>query len=440
MSILEVSNLRVRFETHHGIVRAVDGVSFTLEAGETLGLVGESGSGKSVTNLALMGLVPSPPGVVESEGILLDGRNLSIMSERELRKVRGNEISMIFQDPMTSLNPYLTVGQQLVEVLEIHKKARGRKARKRCVASLADVGIPEPERRLEQYPHELSGGMRQRVMIAMALLCEPKVLLADEPTTALDVTIQAQILDLMTSLQERHGTAIILVTHDLGVVAGMSDRVHVMYAGRLVETGSTMDLFARPAHPYTRGLLESVPRLVGDTDEALQSIPGQPPDLADLPPGCAFLERCDVAVEQCAAAVPELERTRDREAQARRQAACFVVPQEEPGALEETVALGVPGVLKTDVHETVNLTPSDSARAWIDLRRSTRGEAGPEDPTPEPDSEAEHDGELDEALDPGASVVDPEPAPTSPEPETATQDAGDDGEPRREAEGEGNPT
>ncbi|MEM6675752.1 MAG: ABC transporter ATP-binding protein, partial [Planctomycetota bacterium] len=249
MKLLDVQNLRVRFETHHGVVRAVDGVSFQLEEGETLGLVGESGSGKSVTNLALMGLVPQPPGVVEADAMLFGGRDLLRMTEREFRQVRGNEISMIFQDPMTSLNPLLTVGRQLTEVIEVHEKVTRKDARRRAAAGLADVGIPEPWRRLDQYPHELSGGMRQRVMIAMGLLCRPKILLADEPTTALDVTIQAQILELMQRLQHNHGTAIVLVTHDLGVVAGMSDRVNVMYAGRIVEASAAEPLFDAPMHP-----------------------------------------------------------------------------------------------------------------------------------------------------------------------------------------------
>ena len=306
MALLDVKNLRVRFETHHGVVRAVDGVSFSLEEGETLGLVGESGSGKSVTNLSLMGLIPQPPGVVEADALTLEGRSLLEMSDQELRRVRGNEVSMIFQDPMTSLNPLLTIGRQLTEVLEVHERVTRREARRRAAKGLDDVGIPEPKKRLDQYPHQLSGGMRQRVMIAMGLLCSPKVLLADEPTTALDVTIQAQILELMKSLQESHGTAIILVTHDLGVVAGMSDRVNVMYAGKLVETASAEALFESPRHPYTTGLLGSVPRLTGDTGAALDSIPGSPPDLAALPEGCAFRPRCDHATERCAAEIPPL--------------------------------------------------------------------------------------------------------------------------------------
>jgi oligopeptide/dipeptide ABC transporter ATP-binding protein len=324
MVLLDVNNLCVRFETHHGTVRAVEGVSFSLDEGETLGLVGESGSGKSVTNLGIMGLVPSPPGVVEAGHILLDGRDLVQMSEAQLRRVRGNEVAMIFQDPMTSLNPLLTVERQLTEVLELHRNMTRAEARRAAARGLDEVGIPDPERRLDQYPHELSGGMRQRVMIAMGLLCEPKLLLADEPTTALDVTIQAQILELMKDLQERRGTAIILVTHDLGVVAGMADRVHVMYAGRLVETGPIGPLFKDPRHPYTRGLLQSVPRLTGDPDLALDSIPGQPPDLADLPPGCAFAPRCSFATPACELDRPRLDPEHGPEApKDARSSACF---------------------------------------------------------------------------------------------------------------------
>jgi len=301
---LDVRDLSVRFDTQHGNVQAVDSVSFSIEEGETLGLVGESGSGKSVSSLAVMGLVPSPPGVVSAEAMLLGKRDLNRLSPEELRRVRGKEVAMVFQDPMTSLNPLLTVGRQLTEVLEVHEGLSQSEAFKRAVIGLGDVGIPAPEERLAAYPHELSGGMRQRVMIAMALLCNPKVLIADEPTTALDVTIQAQILELMRDLQERHGTAILLITHDLGVVAGMSDRVNVMYAGRIVETAATTPLFDAPCHPYTQGLLRSVPDLSGVAGQDLYSIPGQPPDLAELPPGCAFAPRCSRARDECSAAVP----------------------------------------------------------------------------------------------------------------------------------------
>ncbi|MEQ8765679.1 MAG: ABC transporter ATP-binding protein [Planctomycetota bacterium] len=306
-TLLSVRDLRVIFDTHHGRVAAVAGVSFDMQPGETLALVGESGSGKSVTSLALLGLIPNPPGIVESDGILWGGRDLTRLSPGEMRRIRGNEISMIFQDPMTSLNPLLTVGQQLAKVLEIHRGMGMREARVHCVRGLGDVGIPHPEARFDAYPHELSGGMRQRVMIAMALLCRPKLLLADEPTTALDVTIQAQILELLAKLQEEHGTAILLITHDLGIVAGMADRVHVMYAGRLVEVAPTRPLFEAPAHPYTAGLLSSVPSLTGDPDEKLMTISGQPPDLAELPPGCAFEPRCPLRTDECTKAPPPLE-------------------------------------------------------------------------------------------------------------------------------------
>ncbi len=307
MPLLDVQNLKVRFDTHQGSVRAVDDVSFHVEEGEILGLVGESGSGKSVTNLALMGLIPSPPGTVSSTRILFDGQDLSTASRKEMQKLRGDRMSMIFQDPMTSLNPLLTVGRQLTEVLEIHRGLSRKEAAKLSAEGLADVGIPNPESRLAAYPHELSGGLRQRVMIAMALLCQPRLLIADEPTTALDVTIQAQILELMKSLQHKYGTAIILITHDLGVVAGMANRVNVMYAGRLVESAQTEALFAAPTHPYTRGLLSSVPTLEGSPEEELFSIPGQPPDLAALPTGCAFRPRCSFAVDRCEAEAPPLE-------------------------------------------------------------------------------------------------------------------------------------
>jgi oligopeptide transport system ATP-binding protein len=304
--ILDVQNLSVRFETHRGTVQAVSDLSFTLAAGETLGIVGESGCGKSVTSLAIMGLVPTPPGVVSADALTFEGRDLLRLSRDERRCVRGGRIAMIFQDPMTSLNPLVTVGRQLAEVLEIHEGVRGKAARVRCAAGLGDVGIPNPEARLDAYPHELSGGMRQRVMIAMGLLCRPKVLIADEPTTALDVTIQAQILELMKRLQKEHGTAIVLITHDLGVVAGVADRVQVMYAGRVVERATARDVFAQPLHPYTRGLLASVPKIDGAPNQRLASIDGQPPDLAALPGGCAFEPRCALRTARCATTRPEL--------------------------------------------------------------------------------------------------------------------------------------
>jgi len=304
--VLEVKDLRVRFETHQGVVRAVDGISFALAPGEVLGVVGESGSGKSVTSLALMGLVPTPPGVVEASLLRVAGHDVLGLDARAMRRLRGKEIAMIFQDPMTSLNPLLTVERQLTEVLVQHEGLTRRAARVRAATALGEVGIPAPETRLDAYPHELSGGMRQRVMVAMALLLSPKVLIADEPTTALDVTIQAQILDLMKDLQRRRGTAIVLITHDLGVVAGMADRLQVMYAGRVVETGPVDEVFAHAMHPYTLGLLRSVPRLGGDPELRLEAIEGAPPDLAALPQGCAFAPRCPFVQPACRASTPAL--------------------------------------------------------------------------------------------------------------------------------------
>jgi oligopeptide transport system ATP-binding protein len=303
---LAVKDLCTYFKTEGGLTRAVDGVSFELAPGETLGLVGESGSGKSVTALSLLRLVQSPGYYARGE-IVLEGKDLLKLPERDMRALRGDRLAMIFQDPMTSLNPFLTVGTQLCEVLELHKRLRRKAARARVIDMLGRVGIADGETRIDQYPHELSGGMRQRVMIAMALLCEPALLIADEPTTALDVTIQAQILDLLRELKRSFDTSIILITHDLGVVAGMADRVAVMYAGRIVETASAQDLFAHPAHPYTQGLLRSVPRLDEERRAALTSIPGLPPDLAALPPGCPFQPRCSRPSPRCREAYPDRE-------------------------------------------------------------------------------------------------------------------------------------
>jgi oligopeptide transport system ATP-binding protein len=306
-TVLSVEHLSVRFATRHGIVRAVDDVSFTLDAGETLGLVGESGSGKSVTCLAVMGLLASRTATVEASAIRFEGRDLTRVSPSELRALRGDRIAMVFQDPMTSLNPFLTIGRQLEEVLEEHRKLDRRERRRRAAEALGDVGIASPQDRLAAYPHQMSGGMRQRVMIAMALLCTPRLLLADEPTTALDVTVQAQVLDLFARLRERHGTATLFVTHALGVVAGLADRVNVMYAGRIVETGNVNSIFERARHPYTRGLLASAPTLASDPRAALPSIRGQPPDLARLPIGCAFAPRCDHVAPACDRTRPALE-------------------------------------------------------------------------------------------------------------------------------------
>jgi peptide/nickel transport system ATP-binding protein len=309
--LLEVEDLRTYFFTRDGIVRAVDGVSFSVANGETLAVVGESGCGKSVTSLSILRLIPSPPGRIVSGTIRFSGRDLATLSEAEMRHIRGNAISMIFQEPMTSLNPVLTVGRQIGETLRLHEGLGATEARERTEAMLRLVHIPEPARRLRQYPHELSGGMRQRVMIAMALACSPQLLIADEPTTALDVTIQAQILDLMRELKAKTGAAIVLITHDLGVVAEMAQRVVVMYAGRKVEEAPVQALFARPRHPYTLGLLASVPRLgsslMPGRAPRLADIPGTVPSLREAIPGCPFAPRCAYATEICTRVMPPFE-------------------------------------------------------------------------------------------------------------------------------------
>ena len=305
MPLLTIENLAVDFYTDEGVLRAVDGVSMSIEPGETLGIVGESGSGKSVSSLAVLGLIPQPPGRIRSGRAMFGGRDLLAMPPKELAQIRGNRIAMIFQDPMTSLNPFLTVGQQISEVTRIHLKHTREQAIRHAIEMLERVGIPSPARRIDDYPHQFSGGMRQRVMIAMALACKPALLIADEPTTALDVTIQAQILELMKELQRAEGTAIILITHDLGVVANMCGRVNVMYAGRYVEEANVQDLFHRPRHPYTVGLLNSVPRL-DVRDEQLTPIVGQPPDPTRLPTGCAFHPRCPNKIERCPRQIPSL--------------------------------------------------------------------------------------------------------------------------------------
>jgi len=288
--LLDVRGLKTSFHTRDGVVRAVDGIDFRVEYGEIMGLVGESGCGKSVTSLSIMGLV-GRPGRVEAGEILFDGRDLLKLKPDEMRKLRGDQLSMIFQQPQSSLNPVQDVGRQIAEVLELHRGMKRGPARQRALEMLRMVGIPDPDRRLKAYPHEMSGGMAQRVMIAMALACEPELLIADEPTTALDVTIQAQILDLMRNLRDQTGTAIILITHDLGVVAEMCDRVAVMYAGEIVEQADVTTLFREPRHPYTRGLIGSIP-VVGDVRESLSVIPGNVPNLIDLPRGCRFAPRC----------------------------------------------------------------------------------------------------------------------------------------------------
>jgi len=307
-ALLTVDDLKVAFGTDEGAVRAVDGVSFAIPRGRTLAVVGESGSGKSVTSLALLRLV-SPPGRVTGGTIRFDGRDLLGLSDPAMRDIRGNEISMIFQEPMTSLNPVRTIGHQIAEAVMLHQRASRAAAWKVVIETLDLVGIPDPARRADSYPHQLSGGMRQRAMIAMALCCRPKLLIADEPTTALDVTIQAQILDLMRGLQRESGMSILFITHDLGVVAEMADRVVVMYAGRAVEEADVAEVFARPLMPYTQGLMNSIPRLdrAGGVRRRLQAIPGQVPNPLRLPPGCAFHPRCRHAQALCTAQVPPLE-------------------------------------------------------------------------------------------------------------------------------------
>jgi len=303
--LLVVDNLKMHFHTRDGVVKAVDGVSYELNSGETLGVVGESGSGKSVTALTMMRLIPMPPGRIEGGDVLFRGESLLKMSDPEIRKIRGNRIAMVFQDPMTSLNPVYRVGRQIAEPLILHKHMKKRDAWARAVELLELVGIPHPASRVNDYPHQFSGGMRQRVMIAMALANDPDILIADEPTTALDVTIQAQILELMEELQKRTGAAIILITHDLGVVADMADNVLVMYAGRPVEYGNVDQLFYRPLHPYTWGLMDSLPEYAVDEKSTLCPIKGQPPSLINVPSGCAFHPRCPFAKPVCTTDVPE---------------------------------------------------------------------------------------------------------------------------------------
>ncbi|MGH9141825.1 MAG: ABC transporter ATP-binding protein [Vicinamibacterales bacterium] len=306
MAMLEVDDLRTYFRTPDGVVKAVDGVSFSLEPGETLGIVGESGSGKSVTALSVMRLNPMPPGYHPSGEIRLAGENLLDVSEQRMQRIRGNDVAAIFQDPMTSLNPVFTVGGQIAEAIRVHRDVSKGEARRHAIRALGDVGIPNPEARARDYPHQFSGGMRQRAMIAMALSCSPKLLIADEPTTALDVTIQAQILELLQDLSRRLGVAMLIITHNLGVVARYADRVNVMYAGRVIERGTAAEIYADPRHPYTLGLLRSVPRLDEPMRAQLDPIEGQPPDLTRLPPGCAFAPRCAYRVEHCTE-VPPLE-------------------------------------------------------------------------------------------------------------------------------------
>ncbi len=317
--LLSVRNLVTRFRTGHGTVTAVDHVSFDVGVGETLAIVGESGSGKSVTALSILRLIPDPPGMIEGGQILFDGRDLLKLSDAEIRSVRGNRIAMIFQEPMSSLNPALTVGMQVGEPINQHRRTPWAAALDQARNLLGLVRMSDPASRVGAYPHQFSGGMRQRAMIAMALACEPQLIIADEPTTALDVTVQAQILDLLKDLAARARSALILITHDLGVVARYADRVVVMYAGRVVESAPARELYARPRHPYTRGLMASVPRLDGDTGKRLVPIEGQPPNLAELPAGCAFAPRCQHATDACRQTRPPL-----RDVGLQHQVACIL--------------------------------------------------------------------------------------------------------------------
>ena len=304
--LLEVNNLTTHFFTSDGVVKAVDGISYSLDEGEILGIVGESGCGKSVSALSVMRLIPNPPGEIISGEILLDGEDILKVDMEDMRNIRGAKISMVFQEPMTSLNPVLTVERQLTETLQLHMGMSKEESQREGVNLLSRVGIPDPESRIKQYPHQFSGGMRQRVMIAMALSCNPRLIIADEPTTALDVTIQAQILDLMKSLTTEFGVALIVITHNLGVVARYADRVNIMYAGKVIERGNAREIYANPRHPYTVGLLRSVPRLDLPRRAKLDPIEGQPPDLIHLPGGCSFAPRCKWAVDKCKTDIPEL--------------------------------------------------------------------------------------------------------------------------------------
>jgi oligopeptide/dipeptide ABC transporter ATP-binding protein len=314
MALLEVRNLHTHFFTREGVVRAVDGISFDVDRGKTIGIVGESGCGKSVTALSIMGLIPKPPAKIVEGSIVFEGRDLTELSDRELEDVRGHEIAMIFQDPMTSLNPTLKIGTQLTETLRRHLPLSKDQARKRAVELLEEVHIPNAGQRLDDYPHRYSGGMRQRVMIAMGIACNPKLLIADEPTTALDVTVQARILDLLEELRLRHDMAMILITHDMGVVAEAADEVAVMYAGQIVERAGILDLFDQPEHPYTEALLGALPQIEDDRtrEERLTTIPGRPPDLVHPPPACRFAPRCPYAKlgDSCSAKMPELRELR----------------------------------------------------------------------------------------------------------------------------------
>lgn len=324
-TLLEVKDLRTHFYTHDGILPAVDGVTFKINKGETLCVVGESGCGKSVTAMSILKLVPTPPGKYVSGNILFNGQDILSKTDEEMRKIRGKDIAMIFQEPMTSLNPVYTVGDQIAEAIMIHQGKKKKEAIEMAINMLKKVGIPSPEKRVREYPHQLSGGMRQRVMIAMALSCNPMVLIADEPTTALDVTVQAQILDLMRKMQKETGAAIMFITHDLGVVAEMADRVVVMYAGKIVEEGTVEEVFDEPMHPYTVGLLNSIPHLDGRGKQTLHVIEGTVPNLDQLPTGCAFNPRCNKVIDICKQKRPELVSLKNTG----RRCACWLVGQKE---------------------------------------------------------------------------------------------------------------
>ncbi|HMA59211.1 MAG TPA: ABC transporter ATP-binding protein [Halanaerobiales bacterium] len=327
--LIDVNNLKTYFHTEEGTVKAVDGVSFEIYPGETLGVVGESGCGKSVTSLSIMRLIESPPGKIEEGEILFNGKDLTKLSQGQMRKIRGNDISMIFQEPMTSLNPVYTVGDQIMEAILIHKNVNKKQAREEAINMLRKVGIPLPEQRVDEYPHQLSGGMRQRIMIAMALSCDPQLLIADEPTTALDVTIQAQILELMNSLKAQFGMAIMMITHDLGVIAEVSDRVAVMYAGKIVEYTDVKTLYADPKHPYTWGLMHSIPHIEKDLDR-LEAIPGNVPNPLDFPDGCKYNTRCPFATDKCRVDEPDIE-----EVEEGHYSACWHVDKLEAKKSEE---------------------------------------------------------------------------------------------------------
>jgi oligopeptide/dipeptide ABC transporter ATP-binding protein len=328
--ILQVRDLRTYFYLDAGVVKAVDGISFDLHKGETLGIVGESGSGKSVTNLSIINLIQSPPGKIESGEILFRNEDVLKMNEKRLREIRGDRIAMIFQDPMSSLNPFLKIATQITETILLHQKMSKAEARAQAIKMLTLAGIPAAEERIDCYPHQFSGGMRQRVMIAMGLSCNPDILIADEPTSALDVTIQAQIIELMQDLTRRLGTAVIMITHSLGVVAGMCDTINVMYAGRIVEHGTTDDIFKDTKHPYTQGLIQSVPRLDREMEDRLFSIPGQPPNVIDLPDCCPFYPRCHKCTDICKKHYPPVVSFKNGHT-----AACWLYAQQDAGTITE---------------------------------------------------------------------------------------------------------